>query len=193
MRRSKGLLLSIRDLIWTFNPLKIKSRVRPLTCNWRILIPTVGLSTTIAARFRAFSPLYIHHRSTCKWMNLEGKCLNKRETPVFSFAYCDPTVALFTKLSASLESSHRALKWVSISFLRFDTPLGHILSKKGHFTPPQNRISSLTTLVLGAPSCPLTCPCSCRFSSWVPIMYSCLHGPPSGPFTVWQHHRVALV
>ena len=64
------------------------------------------------------------------------------------------------------------------SFLWFSTSPGPIFSKEGHFTSPLNRISSLTTLVLGAPLRLHTCPRSCRFSSWVPTLYSCFHGPP---------------
>ena len=118
-------------LNWNFNPLKWKSRVRPLTYNWQILIPTVGLSAMIATIFRAFSALYIHHNYTCKWVNLEGKCLIKRETPNFSFC-CGQTVAQFDKPSIPLESSHQALKWVAVSFLFlwFDTSLGQIFPRR---------------------------------------------------------------
>ena len=151
--------------------------VRPLACNWRISIPMVGFPTMIAARFRAFSSLYIHHNYNCKWVNLEGKCLIKRETQDFSFTCCGQTVAQFDKPSILLESSHQALKWVSVSFFLFYTSPRHILSTKRHFTTPQNQISSLATLVLGAPLCLHTYPCSCWFSSWVTILYSCLYGP----------------
>ena len=78
------------------------------------------------------------------------------------------------------------------SFFMFDTSPGHIFSKKGHFPSHSNRISSLTTLVLGAPLRLITRLCSCRFSSWVPILYSCFYGPP-WDLSMWQHHRVALV
>ena len=44
--------------------------------------------------------------------------------------------------------------------------------------PPQNRISSLAPLILGAPFGLHTYPGSCWCSSWVPILYSCFHGPP---------------
>ena len=46
MKKRRGLFLSFGCLNWTFNPLNWKSRVRPLTENWRISIPMVGLSTT---------------------------------------------------------------------------------------------------------------------------------------------------
>ena len=64
------------------------------------------------------------------------------------------------------------------SFLYFHPSPGPILSKKGHFTYTLNRISSLTTLVFGAPLCLHTCPCSCRFSSWATLLYSFFYGPP---------------
>ena len=111
-------------------------------------------------------------------MILEGKCLNRRKTPAFSFARCDQTVAPFDTPSTPLESSHRALKWVSISFSWFDTSPRHILSMKGLFTSPPNRISSLTTLIMGAPLCLFTHPCLCWFSSWDTLLYSCFYGPP---------------
>ena len=111
-------------------------------------------------------------------MNLVGKCLIRREIPAFSFARCDQTVAPFDTLSASLESSPQALKWVSVIFSCFDTSPGHIFSLKGLFTSPPNWISSLTTLVLGAPLCLLTCLCLCWFSSWDTLLYSCFYGPP---------------
>ena len=136
----------------------------------------------IVARFRAFSPLHIHHSYTRKWMNLEGKCLIRRKTLAFSFSHCNQTVAPFDTPSAPLESSHRALKWVSISFPCFDTSLGHIFSMKGLFTSSKNRIYSLTTLVLGTPLCLLPRLRSYLFLSWATILYSCFYGPPLEPY-----------
>ena len=69
----EGLFLGFWALKWTSNPSKWKRKVRPSTSNWRISIPTVGLSATFTARFRAFSPLHIHHSNNSKWVILEGK------------------------------------------------------------------------------------------------------------------------
>ena len=70
------------------------------------------------------------------------------------------------------------------SFLWFASSPRPIWSKKSHFTSTFNRTSSLTTLVFGAPLCLHTCPCSWRFSSWVPTLYSCFQGPPWGLYCV---------
>ena len=131
----------------------------------------------IAARFRAFSPLHIHHSYTRKWMHLEGKCLIRRKTPDFSFAHCDQIVAPFDTPFAPLESSHQALNWVSVSFSWFDTSPRHIFPRRV-YSPLSNQISSLTTLVFGAPLCLHTCPCLCGFLSWATLLYSCFYGPP---------------